>query len=108
LTRKFLEAVCFRKLETVFYVSGGKEVRRMAVYTIIRVYEIPADNRYQATDRMLESILLHVEGDFHVKDIIREPGAQPGQGRSVDLRPAQGWLELLRNQLGLAGKPGKK
>ena len=31
----------------------------MAVYTIIRVYEVPADSRYEATDRMLEALELH-------------------------------------------------
>jgi hypothetical protein len=49
----------------------------MAVYTIIRIYEVPADTRQQATDRMLEALVLHVERDFHVKDIIRDPGAKP-------------------------------
>ena len=28
----------------------------MATYTIIRVYQVPADNRLQATDRMLEAL----------------------------------------------------
>ncbi len=76
----------------------------MSVYTIIRVYEVPAENRIQATDRMLEALILHVEHDFHVKDIIRQPGDKPGQGKAVDLRPAAGWLALLREQLGLGGK----
>ena len=76
----------------------------MALYTIIRVYEVPAETRQQATDRMVEAIVLHAERDFHVKDIIREPGAKPGQGKSVDLKPAAGWLTLLKEQLGLAGK----
>ena len=71
----------------------------MAVYTIIRVYEVPADNRQQATDRMLEAIVLHVERDFHVKDIIREPGAKPGQGKEVKLTPPAGWLSLVLRQL---------
>ncbi len=75
----------------------------MAVYTIIRVYEVPADNRQQATDRMLEAIVLHTEKDYHCKDIIREPGDKPGQGKPVDLRPT-GWLASIREQLGLAGK----
>ena len=74
----------------------------MAIYTIIRVYEMPADNLQQATDRMSEAIVLHVERDFHVKDIVREPGAKPGQGKQVDLRPAAGWLALAIEQLGLA------
>jgi hypothetical protein len=74
----------------------------MAVYTIIRVYEVPAENQQQATDRMMEALALHVERDFHKKDIIREPGSQPGQGKRVDLKPPAGWLSLLARQL--AGK----
>ena len=74
----------------------------MAKWTFIRVYEVPAENYYEATDRMMEAVALHVERDFHVKDIIREPGAKPGQGKKVDLRPPAGWLALLKRQL--AGK----
>jgi hypothetical protein len=76
---------------------GGEEA--MAKYTIIRLYEVPADNQYQATDRMMEALALHVEKDFHVKDIIREPGAKPGQGKAVDLKPPAGWMTLLKKQL---------
>jgi hypothetical protein len=36
----------------------------MALYTIIRVYEVPADTQQQATDRMIEALALHVERDF--------------------------------------------
>lgn len=75
----------------------------MAVYTIIRVYEVPADNRIEATERMLEALILKTERDFHVKDYIREPGEPTGKGKPVDLRPT-GWLTLIREQLGLAGK----
>jgi len=75
----------------------------MAVYTIIRVYEVPAENKQQATERMLEAIVLHTEKDYHVKDIIREPGAKPGEGKPVDLRPT-GWLASLKAQLGLTEK----
>ena len=71
----------------------------MAVYTIIRIYEVPADTRQQATDRMLEALVLHVEHDFHVKDIIRDPSAKPGQGKRVELRPPAGWFTLLVRQL---------
>jgi hypothetical protein len=74
----------------------------MAVYTIIRVYEVPAENQQQATDRMMEALALHVERDFHVKDILREPGSKPGQGKKVDLKPPAGWLSLIARQL--AGK----
>jgi hypothetical protein len=74
----------------------------MALYTIIRVYEVPADNQQQATDRMIEALTLRVERDYHVKDVIREPGAKPGQGKKVDLKPPAGWLSLIVRQL--AGK----
>jgi hypothetical protein len=71
----------------------------MAVYTIIRVYEVPADTQQQATDRMIEALTLHVERDFHKKDIIREPGSKPGQGKRIDLKPPAGWLSLIARQL---------
>ena len=71
----------------------------MATYTIIRVYEVPADDRIQATNRMIEALALHVERDFHVKDIIREPGSKPGQGKKVELKPPPGWLSLAIRQL---------
>ncbi len=76
----------------------------MAVYTIIRVYEIPADSQVQAADRMLEAIVLHTEKDYHRKDIIREPGSKPGEGKPVVLQPAPGWMAIIREQLGLAAK----
>ncbi len=71
----------------------------MAKYTIIRIYEVPADREYEATDRMMEALVLGVEKDFHVKDILRAPGAKPGQGKAVDLKPPAGWLTLLKKQL---------
>ena len=57
----------------------------MAMYTIIRVYQVPADNRLQATDRMLEALTLGVEDDFHVKDVLREPDGKPGPDRARHL-----------------------
>jgi hypothetical protein len=71
----------------------------MALYTILRIYEVPADNRIQATDRMMEALAFNVEKDFHVKDIIREPEAKPGQGKQVELVPPAGWLTLIVRQL---------
>ena len=53
------------------YGKGGEKL--MAIFTIIRIYEVPAETRQQATERMLEALMFHVEKDFHVKDIIREP-----------------------------------
>jgi hypothetical protein len=72
----------------------------MALWTIIRIYEVPAENRFEATDRMMEALAFHAEGQFHVKDVIREPGARPGHGKAVALKPPAGWLGLLRRQLG--------
>ena len=74
----------------------------MAIFTIIRIYEVPADNEKQASDRMLEAITLHTEKYYPVKDIIREAGDKPGKGKPVDMRPAAGWIELLKRQLGLS------
>jgi hypothetical protein len=71
----------------------------VAVYTIIRIYEVPADTRQQATDRMMEALALHVEKDFHVKDLIREPNDKPGQGKPVQLATAKDWLRLIVRQL---------
>ena len=74
----------------------------MPIYSIIRMYEVPADTQQQATDRMLEALLLHVERDFHVKDIIREhveKGQKPGKWSAVKLAPPAGWLTLLVRQL---------
>ena len=71
----------------------------MALYTIIRVYEVPAENQTQATDRMMKALWLRVERDFHVKDIIREPGSKPGTGKPVSLKPSQSWMQLIVKQL---------
>jgi hypothetical protein len=74
----------------------------MALYTIIRVYEIPAETPQQATDRMLEALVLHVEKDFHVKDIVRqnvEKGEKPARWNTVKLAPPAGWLTLIVRQL---------
>jgi hypothetical protein len=48
--------------------KGGKT---MAVFTIMRIYEIPADSRIEATDRMLEALEFHTEKDYHVTDLVR-------------------------------------
>ena len=36
---------------------------------------------------------------FHVKDVMREPGAKPGEGKPVKLEPPAGWLNLIVRQL---------
>jgi hypothetical protein len=71
----------------------------MGVYKILRIYEVPADNPIQAADRFMEALAFHVEKAFHVKDIMREPEAKPGQGKQVELTPPAGWLTLIMRQL---------
>jgi hypothetical protein len=71
----------------------------MALYTIIRVYQVPADDRREATDRMLEALALGVADDFHVKDVLREPDGTPGSGVPISLNPPKGWGTLLLDQL---------
>lgn len=71
----------------------------MAVYTIMRIYEVPADSRIEATDRMLAAIEQGVERDYHVKDIVRAPGDAPDTGARVSLEPPRGWLSILKDQL---------
>ena len=73
----------------------GKEVMHMAIYRFIRIYDVPADDRIQATDRMMEALVLHVERDFHVMDYVKTPDDPKGKGRPIDLRPPQGWLSSL-------------
>jgi hypothetical protein len=43
----------------------------MAVFSIMRIYEVPADNRIEATDRMLDALEFHSEKDYHVTEIVR-------------------------------------
>ena len=92
-----------RSIPSCQVLLAERQVIYRGLYTIIRVYEVPADTKQQATDRMFEAILSHDENVFHVKDILREPGDEPGQGKEVDLRPAR-WLAWMREQLALAGK----
>jgi hypothetical protein len=64
------------------------------------VYEIEAESSQHATDRMAEAIVNHTEKDFHVKDILRTPGDQPGHSKPVDLQPLR-WLKSMRQRLDL-------
>ena len=71
----------------------------MAIYRIIRIYDVPADNPYEATDRMMEAIVLHVERDYHVMDYVKAPDDPKGKGRPIDLKPPQGWLSSMLTEL---------
>lgn len=70
----------------------------MARYRIKRIYEVPADNRYQATDRMMEAIVLGTEKDYHVRDVIRLC-ENDSPFSKVELQPPTGWWTILMSQL---------
>ena len=88
---------------------GRKEVMYMALYKIMRIYDIPADNQTEATNRMMEALVLHVERDYHVTDYVKSPEDANGKGRKIDLTPPKGWLSLLLQELAaqLTGRPVK-
>jgi hypothetical protein len=50
----------------------------MGLYTIILIYEVPANNQYEATDELAEARELHQEKIYLVKTIIRKPGEKRG------------------------------
>lgn len=87
----------------VFGVSrkerGRKEVVIMAIYKIMRIYEVPAETQIEATNRMLEAIVLHTERDYHAIDYVKAPADPDGKGHKVDLKLPTGWLTLLGEQL---------
>jgi hypothetical protein len=70
----------------------------MARYRIVRIYEVPADNRYQATDRMMEAIVLGTDKDYHVKDVIRLC-EKDSPFFKAELRPPAGWWTLVLEQV---------
>jgi hypothetical protein len=69
----------------------------MAVYTIIRIYEIPANSRYEATDRLMEALELHTEKAYHVKDVVRSPNEK--WGKVIAKKPATKWGTIFKRQL---------
>ena len=87
-----------------------KEVTRMAIYKIMRIYEVPAESQIEATERMMEALMLHVERDYHVRDYVKAPEDADGKGRKIDLNPPKGWLSLLLQELTaqLVSQPAKK
>jgi hypothetical protein len=78
---------------------GRKEVMHMATYKIMRIYEVPAENQTEATNRMMEALVLHVERDYHVTDYVKAPDDANGKGHRISLEPPKGWLALLMEQL---------
>ena len=71
----------------------------MPLYKIMRIYEVPADNQIDATNRMMEALVLHVERDYHVIDYVKAPDDPEGKGHKVDLTPAPGWMTLVLDQV---------
>ena len=70
----------------------------MARYRIVRIYEVPADNRIQATNRFMEALVLGCEKDYHEYDVVRMVGDPTGFVKVV-LRPPVGWWTLVADQL---------
>ena len=70
----------------------------MSKYKIARVYEVPAANRIEATDRLMEAFAFGDEKVFHAYDVIR-PSDNAGKLEPVRLEPPTGWMKLLREQL---------
>ena len=70
----------------------------MARYRIVRIYEVPAENRYQATDRMMEAIELRTDKDYHVKDVIRLC-ERDSTLSEVELRGPTSWWTIIMSQL---------
>jgi hypothetical protein len=91
--------LCFKKKKKAVAHEGEGVRRNMAIYIIMRIYRVPGKNQVEATDRMAEAIELHVEEDFHVKDIVKKSEDRVGQWKGTNLRPARGWRELLKKQL---------
>src|SRR5687768_1155841 len=81
----------------------------MAIYKIMRIYEVPAENQIEASNRMMEALVLHVERDYHVIDYVKAPEDADGKGHKIDPTPPKGWFSLLLQELAaqISGKPAK-
>ena len=71
----------------------------MARYKIIRIYEVPAKDQIEATNRMLEALTLGVERHYHVMDYVKTPDDPKGKGWPIDLTPPKGWLSSILEEL---------
>ena len=71
----------------------------MALYRIMRIYDVPAESQIEATNRMMDALVLQVEREFHVVDYVKAPEDAKGKGRKIDLTPPTGWLSLLLQEL---------
>ncbi|SRR5579884_3102077 len=82
----------------------------MATYKIIRVYEVPGKDQIEATNHMMEALILHVERSYHVGDYVKAPEDPKGKGRPIDLTPPKGWLRSMIEELvaQVTGRPAKE
>jgi hypothetical protein len=78
----------------------------MAVFTIMRIYEIPADTRIAATERMLEALELHTEKDYHVTDIVRNKDDMSADRhwKPVECHTQPTWLPFSGGKLPVNGR----
>ena len=65
----------------------------------MRIYEVPAESSTQASERMMEALVLGVEKDFHVMDYIKSPEDAQGKGKRVNLVPPKGWMGTFLDQV---------
>jgi hypothetical protein len=71
----------------------------MPVFKIIRIYQVPAKDRLEATNRMMQAIALRVERDYHVMDYVKSPDDAAGKGTKANLELPKGWVTGLLEQL---------
>jgi hypothetical protein len=80
-----------------------KGEKPMARFTIMRIYEVPADDRIEATDRMLEALELGVEKQYHVRDVVKKTDDDTSYFKPVDLTPTvkqpARWGTIFKRQL---------
>src|SRR3954454_9843593 len=86
--------------------KGGDAYGRLQDHAHLRG---AAESQLEATNRMMEALMLHVERDFHVIDYVKTPEDADGKGHKIDLNPPKGWLSLLLQELAaqLTGRPVK-
>lgn len=71
----------------------------MATYKIIRIYEVPGEDQTEATNHMMEALMLRVERHYHVMDYVKSPDDPAGKGKKINLDPPKGWMTTFMDQL---------
>jgi hypothetical protein len=71
----------------------------MALYKIIRIYEVPGKDQIEATNRMMEALMLRVERHYHVMDYVKSSEDAAAKGKKISLEPPKGWLAAFMDQL---------